>query len=291
MQIIDGKKIAENLRQVIAQEILTLNIKPSLHVILVGDHPASQIYVNNKQKACGEVGITSTVHKMPESTTEAAVLSLIQKLNMDDAVHGILLQLPLPDHINKNNLLNAISPLKDVDGLSPYNLGQLFANSPNLVPCTPKGCMHLIASTGTNVSGKTAVVVGRSVLVGRPMAALLTNADATVTVAHSKTTDLKEICKSADILVVAAGSPKLIDAEYIKDGAVVIDVGINRIFSAGANEDAKTTIVGDVDFESVQNNNKNCQITPVPGGVGPMTVASLLQNTVEAMKLQTGAKP
>jgi len=291
-RIIDGKKIASELKSEIAAEVTRLKtqlkVTPSLHVILVGENHASKIYVNNKQKACAEVGISSTVHRIVKDTTEGEVLNLIQSLNADPEVHGILLQLPVPSHINKNNLLRAIHPLKDVDGLNPFNLGNLFSghlfsgdysndsSGDFLVPCTPQGCLRLIESTGISLPRKSAVVVGRSVLVGRPMQALLTNADVTVTLAHSKTKNLQELCQGADIVVAASGVPGLIRPDFIKNGAVVIDVGITRL------ED--NAIVGDVAFDLLQN--IDVYVTPVPGGVGPMTVACLLLNTIKAMKMQ-----
>ncbi|RZI46952.1 bifunctional methylenetetrahydrofolate dehydrogenase/methenyltetrahydrofolate cyclohydrolase FolD [Candidatus Finniella inopinata] len=282
--LIDGKLIAalkrQNIKQHVSQTFHAFGRKPSLHVILVGDHPASQLYVQNKQAACHEVGIDSCVHKLSENMVEDGVLDLIKGLNQDPGVHGILLQLPLPNAFNRQRLLNEINPAKDVDGLHPYNLGRLISGDPLMVPCTPLGCLELIQSVCPDLRGKHALVVGRSILVGKPMAMLLTNNDVTVTLAHSSTVNLKQLCQQADILVTAIGQPRFITADFIKPGAIVIDVGINR---DGSTEE-KASVVGDVDRESVQK--VAGYVTPVPGGVGPMTIACLLSNTVRAMTVQ-----
>ena len=281
---INGRLIAALKRQSIKQEVNQIfqesSTRPSLHVILIGHHSASQLYVKNKQAACQEVGIRSEVHRLPENAEEHKVLGLIAELNNASDVYGILLQLPLPNHLNKQRLLNQIHPLKDVDGLHPYNLGRLLSGDPLLVPCTPQGCLELIQSIYPDVRGKQVVVMGRSILVGKPMAALLTNKDATVTLAHSSTINLRQICQQADILVTAIGKPRFVSGEFIKPGALVIDVGINR--DAFAEE--TSTIVGDIDIRSVEK--VAGYVTPVPGGVGPMTIANLLSNTVQAMVLQ-----
>lgn len=275
-QIIDGKLIASKLRQQIAEEVDLLkkkhNIIPALHVILVGDNGPSHIYVNNKRLACQQVGIESVIHHLKADTTQQHIAQLIEELNNRPDVHGVLVQLPLPGHINTQDILQAISPLKDVDGLHPYNLGLLFMGDAKLIPCTPQGCMHLIQSVRSNIAGLNAVVVGRSLLVGRSVATLLSYSDATVTLAHSKTKNLKEICRQADILVTAIGVPHFFDKDFIKPGAIIIDVGISRL------NDGR--VVGDIDFESARD--VAGFITPVPGGVGPMTIAYLLKNTLQA---------
>jgi methylenetetrahydrofolate dehydrogenase (NADP+) / methenyltetrahydrofolate cyclohydrolase len=275
-QLIDGRAHAQILRQVIqekAQNFIKNYQRPiNLTVILVGEHPASLIYVNNKIKASKEVGIHSHIIQLPESISQEYLLEVIDKLNQDDEVDGILLQLPIPDHLNTYQTLSLIDPQKDVDGLTPHNQGLLMQARPYLVPCTPQGCAQLIYHCIPQVAGKNAVVVGRSILVGRPMAALLTNLHATVTLAHSQTKVLSEVCRQADILVVAIGQPQYVDESFIKPGAVVIDVGMNRLPGG--------KIVGDVDFKSVSR--IAGYITPVPGGVGPMTIANLLWNTVKA---------
>jgi len=283
---INGRSIAALKRQSIKQQVSQIfhasAKQPSLHVILVGCHPASQLYVQNKQAACQEVGIHSQVHLLPENAAESEILELIEALNNTSAVHGILLQLPMPKHLNGQRLLNQINPIKDVDGLHPYNLGRLLSADPVLVPCTPQGCLELIQSIYPDIQGKQAVIVGRSILVGKPMAILLTNSDATVTLAHSCTVNLKQVCQQADILVVAIGQPRFLNADFIKPGALVIDVGINR----DAFVEESSSVVGDVDIKSVEK--VAGYITPVPGGVGPMTIACLLSNTVNAMRLQVG---
>ncbi len=277
IRIIDGRAIASGLRDDITKKTRILMDEtgrvPGLAVVLVGKSPASQIYVAAKRKAASDTGMNSYVHLLSEDASEADILRLIERLNTDQNVHGILVQLPLPAHINKQKIINVITPAKDVDGLHPYNLGQLVLRQNTAVPCTPKGCLYLIKSIRHDLTGLKATVVGASALVGRPMAQLLIQENCTVTQAHSKTADLVDACKDADILVIATGVPNLITAQHVKDGAIVIDVGINRI--------DECRLVGDVDFQDVTSK-RNCAITPVPGGVGPMTIAMLLENTLEA---------
>ncbi|MBY0462434.1 MAG: bifunctional methylenetetrahydrofolate dehydrogenase/methenyltetrahydrofolate cyclohydrolase FolD [Alphaproteobacteria bacterium] len=286
-QLIDGKALAFLKKQETAEQVKAFlnqtGIQPSLHVLLIGDHPPSRIYVQNKKKACELVGIHSVVHQLPFDVTQDDVLNLIRGLNVRQDVHGILVQLPLPQHLNTQEILETLHPKKDVDGLHPYNLGRLLMGKPLLVPCTPQGCLQLIQSVEKNIQGKTAVVIGRSLLVGRSLAALLTNYDVTVTLAHSKTKDLKEISSKADILVAAIGSPEFITGDYIKNGAVVIDVGINRVELEGGTSCLK----GDVNFKEAAT--VASFITPVPGGVGPMTISNLLINTVKAAQLQSSS--
>ena len=283
-QLIDGKALAALKRKETAEQVEAFlkqtGVQPSLHVLLIGDHPPSHIYVTNKKKACELVGIKSVVHQLSFGVSQDDVLNLVRALNAQKDVHGILVQLPLPEHLNTQEILENINPQKDVDGLHPYNLGRLLMKKPLLVPCTPQGCLQLIRSVEKNIQGKTAVVVGRSLLVGRSLAALLTNYDVTVTLAHSKTKDLKEISSRADILIAAIGSPGFITGDYIKKGAIVIDVGINRTFL----EDGTSCLKGDVDFEAAKA--VASFITPVPGGVGPMTISNLLINTIKAAQLQ-----
>ena len=275
-KIINGKEIAAQVRAELRSEIQALKEKtgvtPGLTVVLVGENPASLVYVRNKIKACEEVGINSVQHKLPETTTHEELLGLIRHLNASKAVHGILVQLPLPKQINEEEILEEISPSKDVDGFHPYNVGRLMIGNPVLQPCTPYGVMRLLDSTGVDLSGKDAVVVGRSNIVGKPMAMMLLKRNATVTVCHSKTKDLVERVKKADILVAAIGRAEFIKGEWVKEGAVVIDVGMNRTMEG--------RLVGDVDFEGASE--RASFITPVPGGVGPMTIAMLLKNTVVA---------
>lgn len=268
--IIDGKTVAEKIRAGIKAEVAKLKAKPGLAAILVGENPASRVYVDIKRKTCDEVGIYSELYKLPDSTTERELLRLIEKLNDNERIHAILVQLPLPKHISEENAFVAVAREKDVDGFTPVNIGKLIAGEEAAVPCTPKGVIRMLEEYGIRIAGKNAVVIGRSNIVGKPVALMLLNRDATVTVCHSKTRNLAHHTKTADILVVAAGKPRLITAEMVKEGAVVIDVGINRV-------DGK--LVGDVDFESVRK--KAAHITPVPGGVGPMTVAMLMENTLE----------
>lgn len=271
-QILDGKRIAAGIRQELAARIALEKTTPGLAVVLVGEDNASEIYVRNKQQACAEVGIQSTLYDLPANTSEEKLLSLIDELNRDRAVHGILVQLPLPPHINSNAILNHIDPDKDIDGFHPYNLGCLAARQPRLRPCTPMGIMHLLATTEQQLRGLNAVIVGASNIVGRPMALELLLAGATVTITHRFTTNLADHISNADLLIVAIGKHDIVKSDWIKTGAIVIDVGINR------NSDGE--IIGDLDFQSAQA--KASWITPVPGGVGPMTVAMLLKNTVIA---------
>ena len=278
-RLIDGKEIASSVREKIKNETDELKkkgVNPGLAVIIVGNNPASRVYVNNKKKACEQVGFNSYEYALKEETTTKELLELIDKLNNDNNVDGILCQLPLPGSIDENAVLNAISPDKDVDAFHPVNCGRLFIGNQKFLPCTPAGIMEMLKYCDIDVSGKNCVVIGRSNIVGKPMALLLLRENGTVTVAHSRTKDLKEVTKRADILVVAVGKPKMITAEYVKEGAVVIDVGIHR------NEENK--LCGDVDFDSVE---PVCSaITPVPGGVGPMTIAMLMNNCLESVSLQ-----
>jgi len=277
-RIINGKEIAAQVRAELKSEIQALKessgVTPGLTVVLVGENPASVVYVRNKVKACEEVGIRSTQHKLPGTTTQAELLKLIKELNASKEVHGILVQLPLPKQINEEAILEEISPLKDVDGFHPYNMGRLMIGNPLLQPCTPFGVMRLIESTGIDLAGKEAVVVGRSNIVGKPMAMMLLRRNATVTICHSKTKDLADRIAKADVVVAAVGRAEFVKGDWIKEGAVVIDVGINRT--------PEGKLVGDVDFEGASL--RAGFITPVPGGVGPMTIAMLLKNTVEAAK-------
>lgn len=278
-QLINGKEVSQRVRESVRAETEAFKaetgITPGLAVILVGDDPASKIYVGNKKKACAEVGFNSFEHILPAETTEAELLELIEKLNADPAVHGILCQLPLPRHIDERAVINAISPKKDVDAFHPQNVGRIMIGSYDFLPCTPAGVMELIHSAGISVNGKNCTVVGRSNIVGKPMAMLLLHENGTVTVCHSRTKDLKAACLNADILVAAVGKAKLITADMVKKGAAVIDVGMNR--------DENGKLCGDVDFENVKE--KASYITPVPGGVGPMTIVMLMRNTLTAAKL------
>ena len=275
--IIDGKKEAEVLREEIKKEIISIKKKtnkvPGLAVILIGDHLPSQIYVKNKEKSSKEVGINSNVIKYPNDVSEEDVLKKIKELNNDNSVSGILVQLPLPDQIRQERIINLIEPSKDVDGFSPVNVGNLASGYNGIVPCTPKGCLMLIKKIEKNLSGKHAVIIGRSNLNGKPIAQLLLKENCTITIAHSKTKNLKEECSKADILVAAVGVANLVKKDWVKDGSIIIDVGINK---------QGDKIVGDVSFEEVKNKVK--AITPVPGGVGPMTIACLLKNTLECFK-------
>lgn len=278
--IIDGKKIAEELRSKLKKEIGQLTrsqIVPGLTVILIGDDPASQIYVRNKEKFAKEVGINSKLIRFENTITEQDLIEEIHKLNNDNSVHGILVQLPLPKHINSGKIISEISPTKDVDGFHPNNVGNLSSGNDALIPCTPYGCYLLLKQVLTNLSGLNAVIIGRSNINGKPMAQLLLKEDCTVTITHSKTQNLKELCLNADILIASAGKAKMVKADWVKKDCVVIDVGINRL---GDNGNKK--IVGDVDFENIKDKVK--AITPVPGGVGPMTISCLLINTLKAYK-------
>lgn len=274
MQIIDGKKISEELKSAIALEVSGLNSKPGLAVILVGDNAASKVYVNNKEKGCQEVGFNSVKINRDENTSEKELLQLIQDLNNDETIDGILVQLPLPNHIDTKKVIEAIDPIKDVDGFHKENMGRLLQNNPTLRPCTPKGVMTMLEKSNINPSGLDAVVIGASNIVGRPMAIELLNAGATVTICHSKTQDLPGKVKSADIVVAAVGIPRFVQADWLKKGSIVIDVGINRLETG--------ELVGDVDFDQAKDVVN--AITPVPGGVGPMTIATLLENTLLAHK-------
>ncbi len=281
-ELIDGKKVSEVTRAEIAKGIEELKsssgITPGLAAVLVGDDPASEIYVRNKRKACEKVGIYSEEHKLPAETTEEELLELVNKLNNDDKIHGILVQLPLPDHINETNILRNVSPLKDVDGFHPENVGRLVEGNPRFISCTPYGIIKMLDYYNIEIKGAEAVVVGRSNIVGKPIGILLLHRHATVTTCHSRTKNLGEVTRRADILVAAIGRANFITADMVKDGAVVIDVGINR------NEEGKLT--GDVDFANLSD--KVSYITPVPGGVGPMTITMLLWNTLESAKLAAG---
>ena len=276
--IIDGTKIAQDIRNEVRQGVLELKasrgIVPGLAVILVGDDPASQVYVGRKAKACAEVGFLSREYKLPADTEEKKLLKIIKKLNKDELVHGILVQLPLPKHISTENIIAAINPDKDVDGFHPYNVGGLVTGTPLFVPCTPRGIMELISRSGIDLTGKEAVVVGRSNIVGKPMAFLLLAQNATVTMCHSRTKDLPSVTRRADVLIAAIGKPRMIKADMVKEGAVIIDVGVNRL------ENGK--LAGDVDFDEVAP--RASYITPVPGGVGPMTIAMLMKNTLDAAR-------
>lgn len=276
---IDGNVLAEKVRGRIAADVDSLKargITPGLAVVLVGEDPASQVYVRNKVAACAKVGMHSVMHRMPAATTEAELLALIDSLNRDAAIHGILVQLPLPKHITEKKVLEAVAAHKDVDGFHAENVGALMIGQPRFVSCTPAGCMEMLKDIGmTDLRGKHAVVVGRSNIVGKPMAMLLLHANATVTICHSGTRDLAAMCRQADILVAAVGRPRFITADMVKPGAVVIDVGINRLPEAEGGK-----LVGDVDFAGV--NEVAGYLTPVPGGVGPMTITMLLQNTLIA---------
>ena len=278
--IIDGKKIAKHLREQLKKEIEQLpesNIKPGLTVILIGDDAASQIYVKNKEKFANEIGINSKVLRFDISIKETDLIQTIHQLNDDKAVHGILVQLPLPRHIDPKKIINEIIPSKDVDGFHPINVGNLSSGNEALIPCTPYGCYLLLKEIISNFTGMNAVIIGRSSINGKPMAQLLLKENCTVTITHSKTKNLKEICLQADILIASAGNARMVKADWIKKDCIVIDVGINRI-----EEDGKIKIVGDVDFENIKDKAK--AITPVPGGVGPMTISCLLNNTIIAYK-------
>ena len=279
--IIDGRAIARQLDETTKAEVDALvaagHPAPGLTVVLVGEDPASEVYVRRKIKACEKVGITSNEHRLPANTSQDDLLALIAKLNADDSVHGILCQVPLPDHIDTRLVLRSISPEKDVDGFHPVNVGRLSTGTGGIVPCTPLGVMMLIHSVIPDLTGKDAVVIGKSNIVGKPVANLLLDAEATVTVTHIYTHNLPEICRKADVIVAAAGAPELVKGSWVKDGAVIIDVGITR----QETEDGKTKLVGDVAFDEVQHAKA---VTPVPGGVGPMTIACLLANTVQAAR-------
>ena len=278
--IIDGKAISEQLRDKLREEVAALSergAKPCLAVIIVGEDPASKVYVRNKERACKQLGMDSILLRLPESTTQEELLGEVRRLNADRAENGVLVQLPLPAHLDEQAVLREISPEKDVDGFHALNAGRLMQGERCTVACTPAGCLDLIRSTGVQIEGAEAVVVGRSNIVGKPMAMLLLQNNATVTICHSRTRNLAEVTRRADILVAAVGRPRMITGDMIKPGAVVIDVGINRV-------DGK--LVGDVDFESAQE--VAGWITPVPGGVGPMTITGLMRNTIAATRMQHG---
>ena len=279
MTIIDGKAVSKAVRERVAAETAELKkqgITPGLAVIIVGEDPASQVYVRNKEKACEEVGFYSEKFALPESTTQEELNALVKELNTRDDIHGILCQLPLPKHLNDKEVIDLIDPSKDVDAFHPVNVGAIMIGDYSFLPCTPAGVMELIHSTGVDICGKKAVVIGRSNIVGKPMAMLLLHENATVEITHSKTQNLSDITREADILVAAIGKAKFVTADMVKDGAVVIDVGMNR--------DENGKLCGDVDFENVKD--KCSFITPVPGGVGPMTISMLMQNTLTAAKLR-----
>lgn len=281
-QLIDGKQIAEQCRLQVQQQAAALQqqtgVVPHLAAILCGDDPASQVYVRNKEKACAKAGFRSTLHRLPADVTQPQLLQLIESLNRDPDVHGILVQLPLPRHLDTVAILDAVTPLKDVDAFHPENVGLMLQGRPRFLPCTPAGVMRLLTVTGIPTAGRHAVVIGRSDIVGKPMAALLLQkgADATVTICHSRTADIAALCRQADIVVAAVGIPRFVRGDWLKPGAVVIDVGINRV---------DDQLVGDVDFDAAVEH--AAAITPVPGGVGPMTIAMLLENTLTAARLQT----
>lgn len=275
-QIIDGKAISAKVKEEVKAEVERDGLNVGLAVVIVGDDPASRVYVNNKKKACEFCGIKSFEYALPEETTEKELLDLVDTLNADKNVNGILVQLPLPAHLDEKKVIERISPLKDVDAFHEQNVGKIMIGNYAFLPCTPAGCMELIHSTGTTVAGKECVVIGRSNIVGKPMAMLLLHENGTVTVCHSKTKNLAEVCRRADILVAAVGRPNFVTADMVKDGAVVIDVGINRLDTG--------KLCGDVKFDEVSE--KAGYITPVPGGVGPMTIAMLMKNTVTAWRIQ-----
>ena len=278
-QLIDGKKISKQIKDELKEEVLKLNAagkSACLAVVQVGDDPASSVYVNNKKKACAYIGIRSKAYELPEETTEEELVSLVEELNRDDEVNGILVQLPLPKHINEDRIIRTISPDKDVDGFHPVSVGRLWIGEKGFLSCTPAGIIQLLKRSGITIEGKECVIVGRSNIVGKPMAALLLRENGTVTVTHSRTKNLKEVTKRADILIVAIGKKQFITSEYIKEGAVVIDVGMHR--------DENNHLCGDVDFADVEPHTS--AITPVPGGVGPMTIAMLMNNCVETIRTQ-----
>ena len=287
-QIIDGKKIAAEVRAQVAAEVARLvkdhGVKPGLAVVLVGEDPASKVYVKNKAQQTVEVGMNSWEHRLPAETSEADVLAMVNKLNNDPACHGILVQLPLPKHINAEKVLNSINPDKDVDGFHPVNVGKLWVGEKTLVPCTPTGSIILAKSVAPSLAGMNAVVIGRSNIVGKPVAALLLREHCTVTVAHSRTRDLHSVVKGADLVIAAVGIPEMVRGDWIKPGAIVIDVGINRI----TGPDGKGKLVGDVKYDECAR--VAGAITPVPGGVGPMTIACLLRNAAQAAAMQKGLK-
>jgi methylenetetrahydrofolate dehydrogenase (NADP+)/methenyltetrahydrofolate cyclohydrolase len=282
-KLIDGKAISAQIKTELAQEVKKLqqdnDITPGLAVVLVGEDPASKVYVGQKEKACVELGFVSQKHVLPADVSEDGLLDLVRALNLDPEIDGILVQLPLPKHIDENKVIETIVPEKDVDGFHPVNVGKMVIGLPGFKPCTPHGVMVLLERSGIDLVGKEAVVVGRSNIVGKPVSLMLLQKSATVTVCHSKTKDLAEVCRRADVLVVATGKPCTVTGDMVKEGVVVIDVGVNRLDGTGR-------LVGDVDFDSVEP--KASLITPVPGGVGPMTIAMLMLNTVESAKRRAG---
>ncbi|MDD6225768.1 MAG: bifunctional methylenetetrahydrofolate dehydrogenase/methenyltetrahydrofolate cyclohydrolase FolD [bacterium] len=279
MQIIDGKKVSDEVKAQVAKETELLKSKgivPGLAVVIVGDDPASRVYVNNKKKACELVGFKSEEYALPAQTTQQELLDLVETLNDKKDINGILVQLPLPEHLDEKQIIEAINPIKDVDAFNAVNVGKIMIGDYDFLPCTPAGVMEMLSYYNIPVSGKNCVVIGRSNIVGKPMAMLLLHQNGTVTICHSKTRNLNEICAGADILVAAVGIPKFVKADMVKEGAVVIDVGMDR--------DENGKLCGDVDFDDVKE--KTSYITPVPGGVGPMTIATLMKNTLKACKLQ-----
>ena len=282
-RIIDGKAFAEKVRNEVAAEVARVPFEPGLAVVLVGEDPASQVYVRNKAKQTVAVGMASFEHRLPADTTQAELLALVARLNADEAVDGILVQLPLPRHIDADAVIAAIDPMKDVDGFHPESVGRLATGLPGLVPCTPLGCLLMLKDRLGDLAGKRAIVLGRSNIVGKPMALLLLRESCTVTIAHSRTVDLPGECRRAEIVVAAVGRPEMVRGDWIAPGATVIDVGINRL----ALPDGKTKLVGDVAFAEAVGHVAG--ITPVPGGVGPMTIACLLRNTLAAAKIRRGA--
>lgn len=280
MQIIDGKKVSAQVKEEVRKQTLELKethgITPGLAVVIVGDDPASRVYVNNKKKACEVVGFKSEEYALPASTTQEELLKLVNTLNNKEDVNGILVQLPLPEHLDDKAVIEAINPQKDVDAFHAVNVGKIMLGEYDFLPCTPSGVMEMLHAYDIPVSGKNCVVIGRSNIVGKPMAMLLLHENGTVTICHSRTQNLAEVCRGADILVAAVGKPKFVTADMVKDGAVVIDVGMDR--------DENGKLCGDVDFENVKN--KCSYITPVPGGVGPMTISTLMKNTLKACKIQ-----
>ena len=279
MYIMDGKAVSKIVKEEVKKEIKELGIKPKLLVIIVGNDPASMVYVSSKEKACKQCLIEAETVRLDENSSQKDVIDVIEKANKDKDVNGILVQLPLPDHIDTEYVINKIDPDKDVDGLTNINQGKLVNGAKSIIPCTPKGIMRLFREYAVDLSGKNAIVIGRSILVGKPIALLMLQANATVTIAHSRTKNLSEICKDKDIIVSAVGKPKFVTGDMVKEGAVVIDVGINRVHG---------TIVGDVDYYEVSE--IASRLTPVPGGVGPMTIACLMENILECYKIQRGIK-
>jgi methylenetetrahydrofolate dehydrogenase (NADP+)/methenyltetrahydrofolate cyclohydrolase len=287
-RVIDGKAVAASVRAEVAKEVQNLKaahgLTPGLAVVLVGEDPASKVYVKNKGEQTKEAGMNSWEYRLPAETSEADILAIVNKLNNDPAVNGILVQLPLPKHVNAERVLNTIDPNKDVDGFHPVNVGRLWIGERTLVPCTPTGSVILAKTVQPNLSGMNAVVIGRSNIVGKPVSALLLRENCTVTVAHSRTRNIESVVKGADLLIAAVGIPEMVKGDWVKPGAIVIDVGINRVPA----DNGKTKLVGDCDYADCSR--VAGAITPVPGGVGPMTIACLLQNTVEAAKMQHGIK-